>query len=101
MSSRKVHHCGRFEPVPMTRRDMLRQCAGGFGMVALGGLLADKGFSQDLDIALHHAPRAKNIIFLYMDGGPSQVDTTVDRYAAAHVNAVRAASVTFCWVSVV
>ncbi|MCH2143783.1 MAG: DUF1501 domain-containing protein [Phycisphaerales bacterium] len=75
MTDRKVHHCGRFEPVPMTRRDMLRQCAGGFGMVALGGLLADRGFSQDMGFALHHAPRAKNIIFLYMDGGPSQVDT--------------------------
>ena len=59
----------------MTRRDMLRQCASGFGMVALGGLLSDKSFSSSLDTGCHHRPTARNIIFLYMDGGPSQVDT--------------------------
>ena len=54
---------------------MLRQCASGFGMVALGGLLSDKSFSSTLDSGCHHQPTARNIIFLYMDGGPSQVDT--------------------------
>lgn len=58
---------------------MLRGFAGGFGMVALGGLLSDRAFSSSLSSSLsrglHHAPAARNIIFLYMDGGPSQVDT--------------------------
>ena len=44
-------------------------------MVALGGLLSDKSFSSPLDTGCHHRPTARNIIFLYMDGGPSQVDT--------------------------
>ena len=64
---------------------MLRECAGGFGAVALAGLLCDKSFANAMladssNAALsgrlpHYVPRAKNIIFLYMDGGPSQVDT--------------------------
>ncbi|MCA9289807.1 MAG: DUF1501 domain-containing protein [Phycisphaerales bacterium] len=71
-------HCGRFLPCPMTRRAMLRRCADGFGMVALAGLL-DRWAAADAAPAggrLPHArPRARSVIFLYMDGGPSQVDT--------------------------
>src|SRR4029077_2181073 len=66
---------------------MLTRCASGFGGVALSALLADKAFGENLKStsglptapltprATHHAPRAKNVIFLFMDGGPSQVDT--------------------------
>ncbi len=54
-------------PAPMTRREMLTRSAGGFGAVALSGLWADG--------AAHHAAKAKAVIFLYMDGGPSQLDT--------------------------
>lgn len=75
-------HCGRFREAPLSRRAMLRECAGGFGAIALAGLLADKSFAGVLpgaDAAAlrlpHFRPRAKSIIFLYMDGGPSQVDT--------------------------
>ena len=59
----------------MSRREMLLQCAGGFGMVALGGMMSDRTFASGDSVGRHHAPRARNIIFLYMDGGPSQVDT--------------------------
>jgi hypothetical protein len=48
---------------------MLQRCASGFGAVALTALLAEESR------ATHFAPRARNVIFLYMDGGPSQVDT--------------------------
>jgi hypothetical protein len=65
-------HCGRFIPPPLTRRDMLLRCANGFGAVALAALLAEEGRSAS---APHFPARARNIIFLYMDGGPSQVDT--------------------------
>jgi Protein of unknown function (DUF1501) len=71
-------HCGRFLPPPMTRRDMLRHCANGFGAVALAGLLADNARADARDphgYLSHHAPRTRNVIFLFMDGGPSQVDT--------------------------
>jgi hypothetical protein len=60
---------------------MLLRCASGFGAVALAGLSQDAAYSQanpDLGAAghgPHHPPRAKNVIFLYMDGGPSQMDT--------------------------
>src|SRR5438093_6029147 len=82
-------HCGRFAAPPMTRRNMLLQCANGFGAVALWALLGDKAFGgvppvRPLSPAPagsmaprppHYAAKARNVIFLYMDGGPSQVDT--------------------------
>ena len=63
---------------------MLLRCASGFGAVAFAALQANPAFSGDranndeLGFAshgLHHAAKAKNVIFLYMDGGPSQMDT--------------------------
>ena len=65
--------------VPLTRRDMLRRCADGFGSVALGALLQDQAFARAPAGAQnprpHHVPRVRSVIMLYMDGGPSQVDT--------------------------
>jgi hypothetical protein len=58
-----------------TRREMLTRCANGFGALALSALFGQEAFGQDGRRGLHHAPRARNVIFLYMDGGPSQVDT--------------------------
>jgi hypothetical protein len=66
-------HCRRFTPRPLTRRDMLQRCANGFGAVALAALLAEDGHGAVEK--LHHPAKARNVIFLYMDGGPSQVDT--------------------------
>ncbi|MFK8115662.1 MAG: DUF1501 domain-containing protein [Rubripirellula sp.] len=58
---------------------MLQWCASGFGAVALNALSHDAGFANTSDPMApkepHFAPQAKNVIFLYMDGGPSQVDT--------------------------
>ncbi|MGB7323380.1 MAG: DUF1501 domain-containing protein [Rubripirellula sp.] len=57
---------------------MLANCASGFGAVALAGLQSDAAFASVSGQPLHgahHAVRAKNVIFLYMDGGPSQIDT--------------------------
>jgi hypothetical protein len=68
-------HCGRFRGKPLTRREMLLQCANGFGAVALAALLAEEGRTAPVLERLHHPARARNVIFLYMDGGPSQVDT--------------------------
>jgi len=69
--------CGRYAR-PLTRREMLERCANGFGALALSSLFGE-AFGQDkADLArrgLHHAPRARNVIFLYMDGAPSQVDS--------------------------
>jgi hypothetical protein len=76
-------HCQRFLPAPLTRREMLLQCANGFGALALAALLHDPASAapdqRDKDPLgpqpAHDRPRADKVIFLYMDGGPSQVDT--------------------------
>lgn len=58
---------------------MLGRCAGGFGAVALNSLLADPAFGKTKSPfaprSTHHHPKAKSVIFLYMDGGVSQVDS--------------------------
>lgn len=66
-------------PAPLTRRDMLRRCANGFGAVALSALMGDRAFasigSEGTTGLPHYPAKAKNVIFLYMDGGVSQVDS--------------------------
>src|SRR3954454_17651617 len=65
----------------LSRREMLRRSGSGLGAIALAALLADDTYSNaPLGHGarlreLHHAAKVRNIIFLYMDGGPSQVDT--------------------------
>ncbi len=61
---------------------MLARCASGFGAVAMSAMLAEESrASADTrrdpfaPRPTHFAPAARNVIFLYMDGGPSQVDT--------------------------
>ena len=66
------------------RRQLLRSSACGFGMLALADLMArqagasgprtsaSSGTASD---GLHHPARAKRVIFLFMHGGPSHVDT--------------------------
>jgi hypothetical protein len=68
--------CNQFTPV-LTRREMLRTCGAGFGSLALASLLDDEARAADpLAVRQPHFPaRAKRIIFLFMHGGPSQVDT--------------------------
>src|SRR5215470_19480276 len=68
-------HCRRFVPRALTRREMLERCANGFGAVALAALLAEEGRAGERKPVQHHPAKARNVIFLYMDGGPSQVDT--------------------------
>jgi hypothetical protein len=74
-------HCRRFL-APLSRRDMLARCANGFGAVALATLLADRSFAGEAapndplaPKPPHFKARATSVIFLYMDGGPSQMDT--------------------------
>jgi hypothetical protein len=68
----------RTQQSSISRRDALRRAGCGFGMLALADLLAaaepDRAVRPFAERASHHAPRAKRVIFLYMPGGPSQVD---------------------------
>ena len=76
--------CGR------TRREFLWQTGAGFTGLGLTGMLAADGFFESQAVAAdgltewqnplapkpaHFAPRAKSVIFLFMYGGPSHVDT--------------------------
>ena len=54
---------------------MLRRCAAGFGSLALIDLLSSVSDAADSPQAPHSIPRAKRVIFLFMHGGPSHVDT--------------------------
>jgi len=73
-----------------TRREFLWQAGGAFTSVALAGLLERDGFLASQAVAAdgatplatplaakppHFAPKAKSVIFLFMYGGPSHVDT--------------------------
>lgn len=69
--------CGHYASRPTSRRDMLRQCAMGFGGIAFAALLGDKAYGASPASANppQFRARARNVIFLYMDGGVSQVDS--------------------------
>ena len=77
--------CHKLTPLPQSRRAFLRQAGCGFGAVALAALWAQGEIAgSESTVAStdplaprqpHFKARAKNVIFLYMDGGPSQVDT--------------------------
>src|SRR6185369_1840147 len=60
----------------LNRRQMLRSMCAGFGLVGLGGLLAPPAlFAGSATRAPHFTPRAKRVIFLFLNGGPSHIDT--------------------------
>src|SRR6186713_2911936 len=61
----------------ISRRNLLRRLACGFGSVALAGLLADEAPAANpmAPKAPHFPARAKRVIFLFMHGGVSHVDT--------------------------
>jgi hypothetical protein len=65
-----------------SRRQMLERCSSGFGLLALAGLLSDRAHGATQAPASgsgakppHFAPKAKNVIFCYMSGGVSHVDS--------------------------
>src|SRR5688572_24164600 len=68
------------DPIHVSRRQMLRQTAGGFGALALAGMFADLARADAAPDLLgarpaHFAARAKNVIFFFATGGVSHVDT--------------------------
>ena len=57
-----------------TRRDALRQMGSGFGMLAFANMVSSS-ILKGQQAGLHHVAAAKQIIFLFMNGGVSAVDT--------------------------
>ena len=58
------------------RRSFLYGLGASLGSVAFSELLAaENGLNDPTPTAPHHAPRAKAVIMLFMEGGPSHIDT--------------------------
>src|SRR5688500_8306778 len=83
-SLRKRFPCGRVESTTGNRREFLRRAGGGFGMLALASLLDQDGLLAADSAAPkgllapqpgHHPAKAKSVIWLFMEGGPSAMDT--------------------------
>jgi hypothetical protein len=78
-----------YHTTPLTRRDLLRRAGAGAGLLGLATLLHDQGLLETARAdslggrALnplapqtpHFRPTAKRVIWLFINGGPSQVDT--------------------------
>jgi hypothetical protein len=68
-------------PSPLTRRDLLRRAGMGMGALGLGALLADEAPARPVSTSPlaprppHFPGKAKRVIHLFMNGGPSHVDT--------------------------
>lgn len=84
MSKSRSHFCGR------TRREFIWESGAGFGAAALSSMFSNDGFFPSAAAASlegdavagpmaikppHFAPKAKSVIFLFMYGGPSHIDT--------------------------
>jgi len=83
------HHCGRYESFT-NRRDFLKKAGAGFGLVALADLLQGDGLLAGAKPSFnspfasshspmsprrpHYPPKARSIIWLFMEGAPSSVD---------------------------
>src|SRR5688572_20120680 len=91
------HH----SPMALSRRELLRRSGIGLGMLGLAGVLADGGLLRNGEAAdaepggyqnplaekqPHFPAKAKRVIHLFMNGGPSHVDTfdrktSLEKYA--------------------
>src|SRR5882724_2624254 len=65
-----IYPCGR-----VSRRGFLTRAAGGFFGTAVGGLLADDEKLEGVHFPAEFEPKAKSVIFLFMCGGVSHLDT--------------------------
>ncbi|MEM9659880.1 MAG: DUF1501 domain-containing protein, partial [Planctomycetota bacterium] len=73
-------HTPRYEHLALTRRQLLQRCGMGYGALALGEMLAGPeathaGVNPLLPKTSHFAGKAKHVIHLFMNGGPSHIDT--------------------------
>ena len=75
MNNHHPYQCNSIMPAPLTRRDMLKTVSAGFGWLAFQGLAGHADAAQLAVKVPHFAPKAKRVIFLAMQGGPSHMDT--------------------------
>ena len=76
-------HKNKIEEMFMTRRQLLNRMGNGFAALGMAGMIGEQAAHADDARNLnplapkkpHFAPKAKRVIFLFMNGGPSHVDT--------------------------
>ena len=76
------NHCGNLQPA-RSRRELLKLAGGGIGMLALNSILREQGLAANSDLGPnpmasrqpHFPARAKAVIWLFINGGPSHIDT--------------------------
>jgi hypothetical protein len=60
----------------LSRREMLGRMCAGFGLAAASQILGQNSFAGVMGkVGLHHPARARRVIFLFLNGGPSHIDT--------------------------
>ena len=73
------HHSQKLSDSFLTRREFLSRSGVGMGGLALGSILSDNSnLLGDSSLAVkrsHFIPRAKRVIHIFLNGGPSHVDT--------------------------
>ncbi len=76
----------KFDPKFLSRRAMLERCGAGLGILGLTGLLGDENLLTAAPVddrslnplasrAPHFSPKVKRVIWLFINGGPSHIDT--------------------------
>src|SRR5438128_8205632 len=76
-----MHHPANLADLFLTRRQLLQRCGMGLGSLALAGLLERETQAGPVSVnplaprRPHFAPKARRVVHLFMNGGPSQVDT--------------------------
>ena len=75
VGQRRNRLCPGFDGLACSRRDFLRRTSLGFGWLAFAGLSSQGALAATPIKSPNFAPRAKRVIFLFMDGGVSHVDT--------------------------
>src|ERR1022692_1865094 len=70
------NHMNHESPVQLpTRRRFLQNAGMGLGSLALASLRHEQSGGQERRQEPHFAPKVRSVIWLFMTGGPSQVDT--------------------------
>jgi hypothetical protein len=70
MSNEDIYPCGR-----ISRRRFIHQAGGGFLGLAMGALWAEAGEIDNAILGPHFPPKTRSVIFLFMCGGVSHIDT--------------------------
>ena len=59
----------------LSRRRVLQSASASFGWMAFSALHAEQAEAKPNSVMTHHRAKARSVIFCFMDGGPSHVDT--------------------------